>query len=34
MSESNILAYKNPRKEAAKDHLTEILRDGAQRLLA
>jgi len=34
MSENNILAYKNPSKEAGKDFLTEILRDGAQRLLA
>lgn len=34
MSEDNILAYKNPSKEAGKDLLTEILRDGAQRLLA
>ena len=34
MREDNILAYKNPSKEAAKDHLTEVLRDGAQRLLA
>ena len=34
MSEDNILAYKNPIKEAGKDHLTEILREGAQRLLA
>ena len=34
MRDDDILAYKNPSKEAAKGVLTEILQDGAQHLLA